>query len=351
MTSDAALPTLRTPRLTLRPLRADDAPALAEGVGNYDVARWLGQVPYPYKVSDAEAFLAEHRDARTRVWGICDRYGLQGVISYTDELGYWLARPAWGLGYATEAGDAVVDHVFRTTDLTKLISGHYMDNSRSARVLKKMGFTPDGRRDVTSRALVQTVVSQVMVLSRERWRERRDFHVKTERLILRGIDPADWRDMQRLAGVPDVAPMLLSVTVPWPEEAVRRWIAASLYRGRPGFRAVITLPDSTAIGGVGLGRAGGSGPMTVMYWLGRAFWGQGFATEALSGFLRACYERFPEIDEIEADHFTDNAASGRVLDKLGFKRIGHGTADSAARLEPAPVILYRVSRDSFKASP
>ena len=53
----AAPPTLRTPRLTLRPLTYDDCDAIAEGVGNYDVSRWLAVVPYPYSVEDARAFL------------------------------------------------------------------------------------------------------------------------------------------------------------------------------------------------------------------------------------------------------------------------------------------------------
>ena len=112
---------------------------------------------------------------------------------------------------------------------------------------------------------------------------------------------------------------------------------------------MVEIKNGPIIGGLGLGQVGGVGPVTLMYWLGRAYWGQGYATEAVRAFLAECYRRFETLDEIEADHFTDNPASGRVLTKLGFSRIGTRTGRSAARLEPAPVILYRVSRNTFRA--
>ena len=52
---------------------------------------------------------------------------------------------------------------------------------------------------------------------------------------------------------------------------------------------------------------------------------------------------------IEADHFDDNPASGAVLRKLGFQELGKGIGKSQARLEPAPVTLYRLRLDDLKA--
>ncbi len=73
-------PTLRTPRLTLRALRPDDAPALSAGAGDYDAARWLSAVPYPYGLSDAVRFIGQ-RGPDDRVWAIGDGAGLQDVIA------------------------------------------------------------------------------------------------------------------------------------------------------------------------------------------------------------------------------------------------------------------------------
>jgi RimJ/RimL family protein N-acetyltransferase len=61
------------------------------------------------------------------------------------ELGYWIARPYWGRGYATEAGRAVIDHARHSLRLPRLSAGHFIDNPASGRVLAKLGFRPIGR--------------------------------------------------------------------------------------------------------------------------------------------------------------------------------------------------------------
>ena len=170
----AALPqTLRTPRLTLRPLRPDDREAIATGVGNYDVARWLAVVPYPYGLSDADAFIADARAGAKRVWAICDGDGLQGVVSLEAQLGYWLARPVWGRGYASEACAIVVWHAFTALSERVVESGVFAGNDRSHRVLTKLGFVETGRRRVEARALAQTVEALSLRLTRADWKAAR----------------------------------------------------------------------------------------------------------------------------------------------------------------------------------
>jgi RimJ/RimL family protein N-acetyltransferase len=60
------------------------------------------------------------------------------------ELGYWIARPYWGLGYATEAARAVLDIARHSLRLNRLVAGHFVDNPASGRVLEKIGFRPTG---------------------------------------------------------------------------------------------------------------------------------------------------------------------------------------------------------------
>lgn len=143
----------RTERLLLRPGWAEDAPALAAAIADEMIVRNLATAPWPYSLRDAEAFLAQPRDpvlpsflifARTlgapRLVGSC---GLGRRPSGAVELGYWISRPYWGNGYATEAGRALID-IARTLGLTQLEGSHFLDNPASGRVLEKLGFEPLG---------------------------------------------------------------------------------------------------------------------------------------------------------------------------------------------------------------
>jgi RimJ/RimL family protein N-acetyltransferase len=143
----------RTPRLLLRPGFPEDAPALVAGIADEAIARNLATVPWPYRIRDAEAFLAGPRDPvlpsllvfeRTcgapRLVGSC---GLGRRPSGAVELGYWIARSDWGRGFATEACAALVE-IARALGLRNLEGSHFTDNPASARVLEKLGFEPLG---------------------------------------------------------------------------------------------------------------------------------------------------------------------------------------------------------------
>ena len=143
----------RTPRLLLRPGFPEDAPALAAGIADEAIARNLATVPWPYRIRDAEAFLASPRDPvlpsllvfeRTsgapRLVGSC---GLGRRPSGAVEMGYWIARPDWGRGFATEACSALVE-IARALGLPSLEGSHFIDNPASGRVLEKLGFEPLG---------------------------------------------------------------------------------------------------------------------------------------------------------------------------------------------------------------
>jgi RimJ/RimL family protein N-acetyltransferase len=59
------------------------------------------------------------------------------------EMGYWIARPFWGRGFATEACEALIN-IARALGLPSLEGSHFIDNPASARVLEKLGFEPLG---------------------------------------------------------------------------------------------------------------------------------------------------------------------------------------------------------------
>jgi RimJ/RimL family protein N-acetyltransferase len=143
----------RTPRLLLRPGFPEDASALAEAIADEAIVRNLSAVPWPYRIRDAEAFLASPRDpilpfflilerteSEPRLVGAC---GLGRRPSGNVEMGYWIARPFWGRGFATEACTTLID-IARTLGLQSLEGSHFLDNPASARVLEKLGFEPVG---------------------------------------------------------------------------------------------------------------------------------------------------------------------------------------------------------------
>ena len=139
----------RTPRLLLRPGFPEDAPALATAIADESIVRNLAVVPWPYSVRDAEAFLAKPRDpvlpslliferglGAPQLVGAC---GLGRRASGSVEMGYWIGRPFWARGLATEACTALVD-IAQTLGLPSLEASHFIDNPASGRVLEKLGF-------------------------------------------------------------------------------------------------------------------------------------------------------------------------------------------------------------------
>ncbi len=334
---------LATDRLLLRPLRASDAPAIAEGIGDWEVARWLPRLPWPYAVKDAEDFMRDPVSIGAWLIEIAGEVAGMVHIGVTGELGYWLARAFHGHGYMTEAAGALVAQHFAFGG-GDLISGYLLGNGPSCNVLTKLGFSNTHIERKPSRPLNAEVDVQRMVLTASDWAARHPLVIDTARLRLRPFTHADVAALSAM-GVPEVARMMTSIGAPWPVADVLNWIGKGRWRGCPGFRLALCLKDGTLIGGVGLGGE----PMTCAYFLGPADWGKGYATEAMRGLLADAFTRFG-LDEITADAFDDNPASQAVLRKLGFTPFGSQMGSSKARLEPAPITLYRLTKAAFKAA-
>lgn len=144
----------RTPRLLLRPGWPEDAAALTAAIADGAIVRNLSSAPWPYALADAQAFLAGWADAPLPRFLMVQRtvaeprlIGCIGIDADADgavELGYWVARPNWGLGYATEAGRHMIE-LARTLGIAELRASHFLDNPASGAVLRKLGFRPTGR--------------------------------------------------------------------------------------------------------------------------------------------------------------------------------------------------------------
>jgi len=143
----------RTERLILRPSWPEDAASLAKAIGHPDISRNLLRLPERYDEAAAVDWIKRPRDPRLpeflaflRTRGAPRLVGGAGIARAENgrlELGYWIERSHWGLGFATEATRAVM-RIARATGLIGVASGHFLDNPSSARVLRKIGFRPTG---------------------------------------------------------------------------------------------------------------------------------------------------------------------------------------------------------------
>ncbi len=151
---------IRTPRLVLRPLLVADAARIALLAGDYDVASMTGTIPHPYTEAMATEWIASALAGEEGVVFAIQRSGaLIGCTGYRAlgedhaELGYWIGKPYWGMGYASEAVRVLIVHAFETGGFAYLTAGHFKDNPASARIIAKFGFTPQGKeaRDCAAR--------------------------------------------------------------------------------------------------------------------------------------------------------------------------------------------------------
>jgi RimJ/RimL family protein N-acetyltransferase len=144
---EASIPVLETKRLALRVARLEDAKAVAALANDRRIAENTARIPYPYKLADAEQFIAGANKKGEAAYLITLRdgtiIGACGLMFHYDdtpEIGYWLGVPYWNKGYATEALHALIDYAF--TDLTHdaVQAGARVTNPASRRVLEKCGF-------------------------------------------------------------------------------------------------------------------------------------------------------------------------------------------------------------------
>ncbi len=164
---------------------------------------------------------------------------------------------------------------------------------------------------------------------------------RTDRLLLR---PGWAEDAPALAkAIADMAIVRNLSTAPWPFSLrdAEAFLAAPRDPILPSLLIFERTEDEPVLAGAcGLGRRA-SGSVELGYWIARSHWGRGIATEAgraLVGIARAL-----GIGRLEASHFLDNPASGRVLEKLGFRSTGViASRLSCARGAEIPARFFRL---------
>jgi RimJ/RimL family protein N-acetyltransferase len=167
-------PVIATERLMLRGPVRNDAKTIASLAGDIAVAGGTCALPHPYSDRHAEAaveraygldwsseaqFAIEHRH-----FGLVGMLGFKTGANARPQLSYWIGRPFWNRGYATEAVRGALKWVKRDWRKRLVVAGHFADNPASGQVLCKAGFLYTGDVELkSSRARGHEVPTRMMV--------------------------------------------------------------------------------------------------------------------------------------------------------------------------------------------
>lgn len=149
---------LDTDRLILRPLTKNDAGDIYHHVKEYDIARWLVNVPHPYPKDGAIKYVRESTELMKkglsyelpiRLKSTEEMIGIMAVLKVdrknrNAELGYWIAKKYWNSGFATEAGIRVLEFGFNVLGLERMYAKCVPENKASSRVMEKIGMKYEG---------------------------------------------------------------------------------------------------------------------------------------------------------------------------------------------------------------
>jgi ribosomal-protein-alanine N-acetyltransferase len=173
----------------------------------------------------------------------------------------------------------------------------------------------------------------------------------TERLTLRPFIPDDAFDIERLAGMREIAATTLTIPHPYPHGAAAAWILTHAPAWEAGTAATFAIVEREG------GRLVGVTSLTIKsehrraelgYWIALDRWNHGYATESNQRLIDFGFEVLG-LHRIEARHFIRNPASGRVMVKLGmqFEGVQRDWAVKLNRYESLAV--YSILEDEWRA--
>ncbi len=326
-------------RVVLRGLHDGDVDALFAMMAHPQAMRYWATPPMQSRdeaqqiVADARAGAADgsylelaiaRRDDDTLL-GKCTLFHFHHA-SRRAEIGYILAPEHWGHGYMHEALTLLVDWAFGPFGLHRLEADIDPRNDGSRRTLKRLGFTHEGT--LRDRWRVNGEISDTGfygLLARE-WEARRP----RTGVWIRETRAEDLPTLFAFQADPDAAAM---AAFPSRDRAAFDAHWARIF-STPDVYAYTILAGDEIAGSMGVFGLGGR--EFVGYWIGRALWGRGIASEGLRLTLLGRTDR--PLYAYVAQH---NIGSIRVLEKNGFVRVeddGHGEPP----VDGTPEYLYRL---------
>ena len=342
-------PELRTARLLLRPFRLSDIDNVLAYASDPE---WSAFYSRPYDRGAAEYMVARavltswDKEAVFAIVLESRVIGLVGLNSnpkmQSAELGYDIARDMWGRGLALEAATAVCDWGFRDFGLVRVWAWADARNTRSLRVMEKLGMTREGLDRSSGAVRGEWVDGAYYSVLRSEWRgpggplapipmpaeeydttDRGDSpELTTPRLLLRPFEADDVDDLFEYAKDPEWAEYLLdSVPQPYTRRNAEEFIAHQMLASPDVQSSWAIVLDGTGIGGVTLIIDPRHETGEIHYALAKTHWGRGFMPEAAGavvdwGFRRRGLAKISTLADVA------NRRSWRVMEKLGMRREG-----------------------------
>jgi RimJ/RimL family protein N-acetyltransferase len=164
--------------------------------------------------------------------------------------------------------------------------------------------------------------------------------LETARLVLRAPRLEDAKAIARLANDRRIAENTTRIPHPYRVADAESFIEA--VNKTDSERAWLVTRDGTPIGACGLAQLDGPAP-DLGYWLGAAFWGKGFATEAVRAVIDHAFAELG-YEAVQAGARVTNPSSRRVLEKCGFQWTGVGLYRIRALNSSAPIDRFRLDR-------
>ncbi len=146
---------IETRRLVLAPFEDADIDRRVALANDIEIARMVTSMPHPYTRKDAMEWVTKHDAGRAagtdfpfaislKGEGLVGAIGLHKKDGPEFELGYWIGKPYWGRGIASEAAKAVMQWASQKQGITEIVACYFEDNPASGRVLGKIGFSHTG---------------------------------------------------------------------------------------------------------------------------------------------------------------------------------------------------------------
>ena len=141
---------ITTLNLVLKKPDYKDITSLIEELNNWNISKWLVEVPYPYSINDANYWIKKTKEDEFS-FNIYLNNKLIGGISISKklgntkwELGYWIGEKYWGNKYAKEACESLIKYFFTNTSNNIIYASHMKDNMKSKKIILSLGFKEIG---------------------------------------------------------------------------------------------------------------------------------------------------------------------------------------------------------------
>ncbi|WP_410218760.1 GNAT family N-acetyltransferase [Paracoccus sp. (in: a-proteobacteria)] len=299
----------------------EDVDAITAALADWDTVRWLTTVPWPYRITDAQAFVAR-ASLDEHAIRVDDR--LAGVVQAGRAFGLWIAPERQGQGIGRRASVLALSRLFRTgaTDVrTRCLIG----NERSRRLLNWLGFQPIEEVQLFSASQGRSVAAMSLRLSCTDFASRHGFTLRTPRLHIDPVVPADLPDLRRIASLPQITDL----------DAPFLWESSGCGL-LPPLSLAVRL-KGRVIGAVCLD---GGEAVRLSLVLDPALWGQGLGQEMAAAVLAEMTARLGPT-EMVAQVALDNLAARKIMKNLGFRRAEDVALPEMGADAPAKAALYR----------